>query len=109
MTNNDITSGKLVIPTKEVKDHFPGTEIPPEIENLGNLWFVDERNKRWQMKLMFDYQADAYLVTDESMKFVKEHGLKAMDVIELYESVGSLDARNFLIDHVKSNTTPGEI
>lgn len=72
--------------------------------NLNQMYANFFRIQYYLRPILFNYHADAYVVKDESKNFVKEHDLKATDVIELYKPVESLDVGHFLIDYVKTNS-----
>lgn len=51
LTDVDILCKSLFIPTKEVKSHFLAVGIPAKTHHMERLYFTDERNGEWRMKI----------------------------------------------------------
>ncbi|KAG5514810.1 hypothetical protein RHGRI_036006 [Rhododendron griersonianum] len=93
---------RLVVPTEEVRKHFPHVTRDEMI-----MRFTDTQNKSWLMKILF--VSHTYMLVLEE-DFVIDKNLKDGDVIRFYKPVRPLHTLHFLIELVKkvaaSTTNP---
>ncbi|GFS44158.1 hypothetical protein Acr_00g0088850 [Actinidia rufa] len=102
---SDFEDGRLVLPYKEAREHFPEIEIPPETHETERMCFTNARNKNWFVEVTFKNELDTYVIQEGGKEFVNEHDLKAAEVMKFYKPDEPSDPRrHFLVECVKSSS-----
>ncbi|XAR60939.1 hypothetical protein NMG60_11034491 [Bertholletia excelsa] len=97
LTETDVMHGRLVVPREEVKSHFPVINLPEGRHRVERMRWTDEMGKDWRMKIVYAEDLLGYMVLDGWEKFVKEHKLKAMDVVRFYRPQTTQNVRHALV------------
>ncbi|KAG5514808.1 hypothetical protein RHGRI_036004 [Rhododendron griersonianum] len=105
LTDVDILCKSLFIPTKEVRSHFPAVGIPAKTHDMAGLYFTDEQNGEWRMKIVCFRGLFQLMMED----FITERNLVEGDTIRFYKAdQPSLNSHHFLIGFVKGRGDPIE-
>ncbi|XAR60941.1 hypothetical protein NMG60_11034493 [Bertholletia excelsa] len=97
LTETDVTYGRLIVPREEVRRHFPAINLPDGNHRVERMRWTDEMGRDWTVKILYADNMVGYMLLDGWEKFVKQHELKAMDVVRFYRPQTTRNPRHALV------------
>ncbi|GFZ20104.1 hypothetical protein Acr_28g0008090 [Actinidia rufa] len=98
LTESVITYLRLIVPTEDVRNHFPAVGIPSDTHGMERLYFTDAQDKDWCVQIMVYLRSCPIHMLILERPFAMEYNLEDGDEIRFYKPVQPLHSRHFLIE-----------